>query len=253
MNILQNKVALITGGSLGIGLATAKELLENGAKVIVVGRDENKIISAYALLGDDVLFIKADLSKVAEIKKMYQKISECYEKIDILFANAGVGIANSVGNVSEIEFDQMVDTNFKGSYFLVQHALPFLQSGSSVILNASISALVGMPRSSVYAATKAALLSLAKTFAADLAEKTIRVNSIAPGNIDTAFWDYLKNSPIFNKVKSMVPLGQRFGTPEEVAKLVLFLASDDASYITGQNFTIDGGLSTIFTSNYQQI
>lgn len=247
MGKLKGKVAIVTGGNSGIGLATAKEFAREGAQVVITGRDTRTLAEAAREIGGDVLALRSDSSSLAEIDELFAAVKERYGRVDVLFVNAGVGKFASVEETDEALFDQVMDTNFKGAYFTVKKALPLLVEGASVILNTSVVAHVGFPQSSVYTASKAALLSLVRTLSADLVERGIRVNAVSPGPVET---------PIFGKMglpveaidetkrgfSEQVPL-KRFGRPEEIAKAVLFLASTDSSFLVGTEIIADGGVS----------
>jgi NAD(P)-dependent dehydrogenase (short-subunit alcohol dehydrogenase family) len=249
MKRLEGKVAVITGGNSGIGLATAKRFLEEGAKVAISGRNQKTLEEAVKSLGDGVLAIQADTAKLEEIDKFLGVVTKKFGKIDVLFVNAGVAKFAPLPDTAEAVFDEQFDINIKGAYFTTQKALPHLNDGASIIFNTSVAASTGTPTTSAYSATKAALRSLTRTAAAELTERNIRVNAVAPGPIIT---------PIFGKtglpqlviedwakdLRAKVPM-KRFGQPEEVAGVVAFLASSDASYITGVEINVDGGLGQI--------
>ena len=249
MNRLEGKVAVVTGGNSGIGLATAKRFQKEGAKVAISGRSRKTLDEAVRAIGNGVVAVQADVAKLTDLDKLYAEVSEKLGKIDVLFVNAGVAKFAPLGETSESVYDEQFDINIKGAYFTIKKALPLLNDGASIILNTSVAASTGTPRTSAYSATKAALRSLARTAAAELAERGIRVNAVAPGPIVT---------PIFGKtglpkeafdafaqeITAKVPM-KRFGQPEEVAGAVAFLASQDASYITGVEINVDGGLGQI--------
>lgn len=247
MSNLKNKVAVITGGNSGIGLATAKEMIVQGAKVVITGRNKAAIDSAVAELGVNASGILADVSVVQQTQSLVDEVKSLYGKVDILFINAGVFYPSPVGQLTEAIFDEQMGINFKGAVFTLEKFLPILSEGASVINLSSINAYTGMSNTSVYAASKAALNSYTRTAATELAPRKIRVNAVNPGPV---------NTPIFSKaglpdemvtefataMQNRIPL-KRFGQPEEVAKLVSFLASDDASFITGAEYNIDGGIN----------
>lgn len=249
MKRLEGKVAVITGGNSGIGLATAKRLQEEGALVAISGRSDNTLADAVKAIGNGVVAVRADVSKSADLDKLYTEVSRQLGKIDVLFVNAGVAKFAPLAETTESVFDELFDINIKGAYFTIQKALPILNDGASIILNTSVVDQKGTVGASAYAATKAALRSLARTAAAELTARGIRVNTVAPGPIET---------PIFGKtglpqevvdqfasdVKARVPM-KRFGQAEEVAGAVAFLASQDASYITGVELNVDGGTGQI--------
>jgi len=244
---LQNKIAVITGGNSGIGFATAKELKNHGARVVIIGRNSEAIGRAARELGGDTLGITADVSRVADLDRAFQTIREKAGHIDILFVNAGIAKFAPAAESTEALFDELTDANFKGAYFTMQRALPLLTEGASIVCNSSTIAHFGLPGASIYAAGKAALISLARTLAIELAGRKIRVNVVSPGPIAT---------PIFGKlglpqaaveqmaagILAQVPLN-RFGEPNEIASSVVFLCSTDAAFITGQELIIDGGMA----------
>jgi NAD(P)-dependent dehydrogenase (short-subunit alcohol dehydrogenase family) len=245
----EGKVAVVTGGNSGIGLATAKLFHDEGAKVAISGRDQKTLDEAVKIIGEGTLAVKADVSKLADIDKFYTQVVAKFGKIDALFANAGVAKFAPVADSSEQLFDENFDINVKGMYFTLQKAIPHLNDGAGIVLNSSVANAKGTPGASVYAATKAAVRSFARTFAGELVDRKIRVNVVSPGPIET---------PIFGRtglpqeaidgfsemIKSQNPM-KRFGQPEEVGHAVLFLASSDASYITGVNLGVDGGAGQI--------
>lgn len=249
MGKLEGKVAVITGGNSGIGLATAKEFKEQGARVVITGRDQQTLDDAKREIGGDVLAIRSDTSSLKEIDKLFATVKERFGHIDVLFVNAGVGKFAPVEAVTEDLFDSIMDINFKGAYFTIQKALPLLNDNASVVLNASINAYIGMPNSSVYAASKAALITLARTLSAELVGRGIRVNAISPGPINTPIFNRLGLPPdalgeMARNIKEQVPM-KRFGRPEEIAKTVLFLASEDSSFLLGTEIVADGGMSQL--------
>lgn len=248
-NKLQGKVAVITGGNSGIGLATAKLFQNESAKVVITGRRKEAVERAVQDIGQNCTGIVSDTGNLESITHLYQEVKEKVGKIDVLFLNAGVATFGPFDTMDEATFDEMVNVNFKGLFFNVQKALPLLPEGASVIFNSSIADQKGFPNTNVYAATKAAVRSLARTLSTELLDRKIRVNAIAPGPIDT---------PIFEKIgfpkedASNIKAGfasenpmKRMGTPDEVAKATLFLASDDSAYITGIDLTVDGGVTQL--------
>ena len=244
---LQNKIAVITGGSSGIGLATAKELKQNGARVVIVGRNAEAVNKAADELGGDTLGVTADVLKIADIKRAFQTIREQTGRVDILFVNAGIARFAPVADATEAMFDAITDTNFKGAYFTIHSALPLMPDGASIVLTSTTAVHFGMPGASIYAAGKAALNSLAKTLAIELASRRIRINVISPGPIATPIFDKMGMSKealdqLAADIQRQVPLN-RFGEPVEIAKGVLFLASEDSSFMTGQEMVVDGGMS----------
>jgi len=249
MTRLANKTALITGGTSGIGLETARQFLAEGARVAITGTNPKTIEAARAELGDGVLIIRADASDVAAQKTVAAEIEKAFGKLDILFVNAGVADLRTVDNWDEAGFDRTFDINVKGPFFLVQALLPILNNPASIVLNASVNAHVGMPTSSVYGASKAALQSLARTLSGELIGRGIRVNAVSPGPISTPLYGKLGLSEDATKAMAAGVLAQvpaaRFGTASEIAKTVIFLASDEASFIVGADLQIDGGMGTL--------
>ncbi len=234
MKRLEGKVAVVTGGNSGIGLATAKRLQEEGAKVAISGRSRKTLDEAVKTIGNGVVAVQGDVAKLTDIDKLYAEVSQKLGKIDVLFVNAGVAKFAPLAETSESTYDEQFDINIKGAYFTIQKALPLLNDGASIILNTSVAGQTGTAGASAYSATKAALRSLARTAAAELAGRGIRVNTVAPGPIDEFAKELLAQVPM-----------KRFGQPEEVAGAVAFLASQDASYITGVEINVDGGLGQI--------
>jgi len=249
MGKLQGKVAVITGGNSGIGLATAKEFKEQGARIVISGRDQRTLDEAARDIGGEVLAVRADASNLSEIDNLFAAVKERFGKIDVLFVNAGIGKFAPLQDVTEELFDQIMDTNFKGSYFTIQKALPLLNDNASIVLNTSINAHIGMPNSSVYGASKGALLTLAKTLSAELIGRGIRVNAVSPGPVTTPIFGRLGLPPealqeVARNIEAQVPM-KRFGRPEEIAKTVLFLASSDSSFLLGTEIIADGGMSQL--------
>jgi NAD(P)-dependent dehydrogenase (short-subunit alcohol dehydrogenase family) len=241
----EGKTVVITGGNSGIGLATAKLFHDEGAKVAISGRDQKTLDEAVKIIGSGTLAIKADVSKLEDIDKFYAQVATKFGKIDAIFANAGVAKFAPLADSNEQLFDETFDINVKGLYFTVQKAIPHLNDNAGIVLNSSVVNSLGTPNASVYSASKAAVRSLARSFAAELVERGIRVNVVSPGPITT---------PIFGRtglpqevldgfatqIKAENPM-KRFGKPEEVGHAVLFLASSEASYITGVDLNVDGG------------
>jgi NAD(P)-dependent dehydrogenase (short-subunit alcohol dehydrogenase family) len=249
MKRLEGKVAVVTGGNSGIGLATAKRLQEEGARVAISGRSKETLNDAVKTIGNGVVAVQADVATLTDIDKLYAEVAQKLGKIDVLFVNAGVAKFAPLAATSESVFDEQFDINIKGAYFTIQKALPFLNDGASIILNTSVAASKGTTAASAYSSTKAALRSLARTAAAELVERNIRVNAVAPGPIVTPIFGRtgLPQEAIDDFAKGVierVPM-KRFGQPEEVASAVAFLASQDASYITGVELNVDGGYGQI--------
>jgi NAD(P)-dependent dehydrogenase (short-subunit alcohol dehydrogenase family) len=250
MNKLEGKIAVITGGNSGIGLATAKRFVTDGAYVFITGRRQHELDTAVSEIGKNVMGIQGDVSNLVDLDRLYSIVKQEKGHIDILFANAGLGEFARLGQISEEHFDKTFGVNVKGLLFTVQKAVPlFKDDGGSIILNSSIAASKGVEGFSVYSASKAAVRSFARTWTVDLRRRKIRVNAVSPGQIDTkALSDLMQNEEHSRQLKkdlvSTVPL-RRMGTPDEVAKVVSFLASDDSSYVTGIELFIDGGAAQI--------
>jgi NAD(P)-dependent dehydrogenase (short-subunit alcohol dehydrogenase family) len=254
MNKLEGKVAVITGGTSGIGLATAQRFASEGAYVFIIGRRQSELDAAVKQISknnNNVTGVQGDVSNLADLDRLYSMVKEEKGRIDILFANAGVGELVPLGEITEAHFDKTFGINVKGLLFTVQKALPLFQDGGggSIILNASIAASKGIEASSVYSATKAAIRSFARTWTVELKHRKIRVNAISPGMIDTPGLNGLAQSEeqieqFKTSFVSNVPMG-RMGSPDEVAKAVSFLASDDSSYVTGIELFVDGGMAQI--------
>lgn len=247
MNRLKGKRALITGGSSGIGLETAREFLAEGARVAITGKNPATLESAHKELGSGVLVIAADSSEVAAQQGVADVIKKEFGGLDIVFVNAGVADLRPVEKWDETGFDRSFAINVKGPFFLIQALLPLLGTPASIILNASVNAHIGMPNTSVYGATKAALLSLTRTLSGELIPRGIRVNAVSPGPISTPLYGKLGLSEgdlksVSSSIKNQVPAG-RFGEPGEVAKAVVFLASDESAFTIGSELLIDGGMS----------
>jgi NAD(P)-dependent dehydrogenase (short-subunit alcohol dehydrogenase family) len=249
MTRLQNKTALITGGTSGIGLETARQFIAEGARVAITGSSARSVEAARAELGDKALVIQADAGNAAGQKAVAEAIGNAFNRLDILFVNAGVAEFGPLGQWSEAAFDKSIAINVKGPYFLIQALLPIFSKQTSIVLNTSINAHIGMPNSSVYALTKGALLTLAKTLSGELIGRGIRVNAVSPGPIATPLYSKLGMSDADSKamaaqIQSQIPVG-RFGDASEVAKTIVFLASDEAAYIVGSELVIDGGMSNL--------
>jgi NAD(P)-dependent dehydrogenase (short-subunit alcohol dehydrogenase family) len=245
MKKLEGKIAVITGGNSGIGLATAQRFVEEGAYVFITGRRQSELDEAVKQIGDNIAGVQGDVSNFADLDRLYATVKQKKGRLDILFANAGVAEFASLGEITEAHFDKTFSINVKGLLFTVQKALPLIQDGGSIILNASIAASKGIEASSIYNATKAAIRSFARSWTVDLKHRKIRVNAVSPGPIDTpGLRNLVKTDGLLEQIKAMVPLG-RMGTPDEVAKAVSFLASDDSSYVTGIELFVDGGMAQI--------
>lgn len=249
MDKLKGKVAVITGGNSGIGLATAQRFVAEGAYVFITGRRQIELDAAVKQIGKNVTGVQGDVSNLDDLDRLYATVKQQKGRIDILFANAGGGEFAPLGAITEEHFDKTFNSNVKGLLFTVQKALPLLQDGSSIILNASIVASKGMEAFSVYSATKAAVRSFARTWTVDLRERKIRVNALSPGPIDTpAFANLAPTEEQAGQLKksfaASVPLG-RMGSSDEIAKAAVFLASDDSSYVAGIELFVDGGMAQI--------
>jgi NAD(P)-dependent dehydrogenase (short-subunit alcohol dehydrogenase family) len=249
MGKLDGKIALITGGNSGIGLATAKQFVSEGAYVFITGRRDAELAAAVKEIGKNVSGIQGDVSNLNDLDRLFAQIKREKGRLDIVFANAGVAKYAPFGTVTEELYDWTFDINVKGLLFTVQKALPLLPDGASIILNASIVASKGLPANSVYSATKAAIRSFARTWTTDLKARRIRVNAVSPGAIDTPGLSQLLGSSETGQqrlqmISTGVPLG-RLGTSDEIAKAVVFLASDDASYVTGTEMFVDGGFAQV--------
>ena len=245
----EGKIAVITGGNSGIGLATAQRLASEGAYVFITGRRQSELDAAVKLIGKNVTAVQGDVANLADLDRLFATVKQQKGRIDILFANAGLGDFAPLGSITEAHYDKTFDVNVKGVLFTVQKALPLLVDGSSVILNASIVSIKGMPAFSVYSATKAALRSFARSWTVDLKDRKIRVNVVSPGPVETPAIDRLgqavgDTAQLKAGLISGVPMG-RMGTSDEIAKAVSFLASDDASFITGIELFVDGGMAQI--------
>lgn len=249
MKKLEGKVAVVTGGNSGIGLSTAKRFAGEGAKVVISGRDQKTLDAAVKTIGGDVLAVQSDVSKLADIDKLFKAVSQKFGRVDVLFANAGVGKFAPIDQTSEALYDETFNINVKGVFFTIQKALPLMSEGGSIIINSSVVNEQGTANAAVYSATKAAVRSFARTLTTELVGRKIRVNVVSPGPIVT---------PIFGRtglpkevvdefakeIVSRVPM-KRFGQPEEVANAVLFLANSESGYITGVDLKVDGGMGQV--------
>jgi NAD(P)-dependent dehydrogenase (short-subunit alcohol dehydrogenase family) len=246
---LEGKIALVTGGSTGIGLATAKAFVDEGAYVFITGRRKKELDEAVRIIGRDVSGVNADASKLSDLDDLFARISKEKGHLDIVFANAGGGSFSPLGSITEEQYANTFDTNVKGVLFTVQKSLSLLPDGASIILNASITSIKGLPAFSVYSASKAAVRSFARSWTTDLMHRKIRVNAISPGSTETPGWVALAPNEEAKKAMvaqsiAQIPLN-RLAEPAEIAKAVVFLASDDASYITGIELFVDGGSAQI--------
>ena len=249
MSKLSGKIALVTGGTSGIGFATAQRFASEGAYVFITGRDQSRIDEAVTKIGSNVTGIVGDVAKLQDLDRLFEQIKKEKGKLDIVFANAGIAKYAPFGAIDEEHFVSIFNTNVKGLLFTVQKALPLLPDGASIILNASIVGSKGLPTNSVYAATKAAVRSFARTWTTDLKARHIRVNVVSPGPIDTEGLRELFGSSDVGKqrlanINNLVPMG-RLGTADEIAKAVVFLASDDSSFVTGIELFVDGGTAQV--------
>ncbi len=249
MGKLDGKIALVTGGNSGIGLATAMRFVGEGAAVYITGRRDAELAAAVKEIGRNVTGVKGDVSDLGDLDRLYGRIKSEQGRLDIVFANAGIAKYAPLGTITEELYDAIFNINVKGVLFTVQKALPLMPDGSSIILNASVVGSKGLPANSVYAATKAVARSFARTWTTDLKERRIRVNAVSPGTIDTpGLNNLLASAPAGEQrrkaISSAVPLG-RFGTPDEIAKAVVFLASDDSSYVAGAELFVDGGFAQV--------
>jgi NAD(P)-dependent dehydrogenase (short-subunit alcohol dehydrogenase family) len=238
-NKLEGKIAVITGGTEGIGLATAKLFVKEGAYVFITGRRQKQLDEAVKEIGPNATGVQGDVAKLADLDRLYETVGKVKGRVDIICANAGVGEFVPVGNVSEEHFDKIFNINVKGALFTVQKGLPLLNDGGSIILTGSVASVKGTAAFGVYAASKAAIRSFARTWTTDLKDRHIRVNVVSPGPIRTSLTNR-QSGDVIARIVSTVPMG-RIGEPDEVAKAALYLASDDSSFVTGIELFVDGG------------
>jgi NAD(P)-dependent dehydrogenase (short-subunit alcohol dehydrogenase family) len=246
---LNNKVAIITGGNSGIGLATSQVFIQEGAKVVIVGRNQKSLDEALQTLGKKAIAIQADVANLTDIDRLYTVVKRQIGNVDIIVVNAGVSAVRPLSQVDEAHFDQIMNVNAKGAYFTVQKALPVLNDGAAIVLVTSAAAVTGMPGLSIYNASKAALRSFARTLSAELISRGIRVNTVSPGSVETPLFGKMELPPkmvekLGEAILGKVPI-KRIGQPEEIAKTILFLASSDSSYVLGAELFVDGGLTQI--------
>jgi len=251
MKRLANKTAVITGGNSGIGLATAKDFITEGAEVIITGRNRESLNAALKELGDHARGIVLDVSNPEDIASFGEKLKVLTSQVNILFVNAGIAKFAPIDSATVAHFDEQFNTNVKGAYFTIQQVLPLMPENSSIVLNTSINAHVGMANASVYSATKAAVVTLVRTLSAELLPRKIRVNAVSPGPVSTPLHSAEKFGVTAEQIQQIgegiarqIPLG-RFGRPEEIARVVTFFASDDSSFILGAELIVDGGMSTL--------
>ena len=249
MDRLKGKTVLITGGSSGIGLATARLFRDEGAQLVITGRDPERLAAAQEELGSETLVIRSEAGSLAEIAFLMEQVKRRFDQLDVLFLNAATGTPAPIEQVSEAQFDETMGVNFKGVFFSIQKALPLLSGNASIIVTTSITNRTGSPNASVYAASKAALRSLVQSLSLALISRGIRVNAINPGPIDTGGFNRLPlPQEVFQAIKADIigrsPI-KRLGSPEEIAKVALFLASDDSAYVVGEEIVVDGGISLV--------
>lgn len=246
---LKNKVAVITGGSNGIGLATAKLFAQQGAKVAISGRNLQNLNSAVAEIGHDAIGIQGDVASLTDLEKLYQTVADKFGKIDVLIVNAATYVLGPLASFTEEQFDKVSDINFKGTFFSVQKALPYLNNGASVVLTSSVVAEKGVPNHAAYSASKAAVRSLARSFSAELLDRKIRVNVLTPGPVDTNIFESVTSSKA-EADAAKAGMGEftpvkRVGTPAEIAEANLYLASDDSAFMVGGEILLDGGIRSL--------
>lgn len=246
---LQGKIAVVTGGNSGIGLATAQTFVAEGATVVIVGRDQGSLDQAAKALGEKATAMRADVANLSDLDRLFASVKRDFGNIDIIIVNAGIGLVRPLVEVDETHFDRIMDINVKGAFFTVQKALPILNGGAAIVLVASAASIAGLPGLSVYNASKAALRSLARTFSAELIGRGIRVNAISPGPVQTPIFGKMDLGPeavgkMGESILNKVPM-RRMGTPQEIANAILFLASSDSSYVLGAELFADGGMYQI--------
>ncbi len=250
MKRLEGKVAVITGGSSGIGLATARRFVEEGAHVVITGRREKELKEAAALIKENVTTVVGDVARLDDLDRLYAVVKENHGHIDILFANAGAGTIAPLAAATEVHFDQTFDVNVKGLFFTVQKALPLFRHGGSIILTSSVSNIMGLPGFSTYAASKAAVRSFSRSWTLELKDRNIRVNTISPGPTETPALETTTGltpeqaEQAAAQFTSQIPMGRR-GKPEEIAAAAVFFASEESSYITGVDLAVDGGMAQV--------
>lgn len=249
MKKLQNKTALVTGGNSGIGFATAKEFIQQGAKVIITGRNAAALEEARQSLGENAFTLLSDASNMEDVFKLQQQVKDIFPGLDILFINAGVAKLAPFEAISETLYDETFNINVKSAYFTIQQLLPLFNDGGSIVLNTSINSHIGMANTTLYAASKGALITLARTLSTELLPRKIRVNAISPGPVKTPLYDKFgfekeQADAVQAGIASQIPMG-RFGTPEEIARIVTFFASEDSSFVIGAELIADGGMITL--------
>jgi len=248
MGKLDGKIAVITGGNSGLGLATAERFVAEGAYVFITGRRQDQLDAAVNTIGRNVTGVQGDVSNLDDLDRLFATVREKKGRIDVLFANAGLGELAPLGHITEAHFDTTFDVNVKGTVFTVQKALPLMSAGASIVINASMVSIKGLPAFGVYAASKAALRSFARTWAVDLKERKIRVNVVSPGTVVTPAYNRLMTDEQIDaftaQAAATTPLG-RVGTPDEIARAVVFLASDHSSFVDAAELFVDGGAAQV--------
>lgn len=248
MGKLDGKIAVITGGNSGLGLATAERFVAEGAYVFITGRRQDQLDAAVKAIGRNVAGVQGDVSKLDDLDRLFATVREKKGRLDVLFANAGLGEFAPLGQITEAHFDKTFDVNVKGTVFTVQKALPLMSAGAAIVINGSMVSIKGLPAFGVYAATKAALRSFARTWSVDLRERGIRVNVVSPGTVVTPAYETLMTAEQIDaftaQAAATTPLG-RVGTPDEIARAVVFLASEDSSFVDGADLFVDGGAAQI--------